>query len=246
MSIQPLFQPPRPAPASSKEAEESLAHPVEESSGLDLPVEVLEPNFKTAVTTAVLATSAAIASSILDVDSDSGTRQFSAWACASLFVLIGMLCVRATGREVQRVLDGRVPGTHPSALRLLVNVIGAIVVITTALGLTAVSASNLIVSGAITGVVLGIAAQQALGNLFAGVVLLIARPFNVGDHIHLRSGALGGDYDGVISDVGFTYVSLATEEGIFRLPNAAVLAAGSAVVVEPAAGEETEEVPVID
>jgi small conductance mechanosensitive channel len=73
-------------------------------------------------------------------------------------------------------------------------------------------------------VVVGIAAQQTLGNIFAGMVLLFVRPFVVGDHIVLRSGPLGGAYEGRVTDIGLFYVDLVTEDGPVKLPNAGVLA----------------------
>ena len=45
--------------------------------------------------------------------------------------------------------------------------------------------------GAITGVVVGIAAQQTLGNFFAGLVLLFARPYVPGQRVPVTSGAMG-------------------------------------------------------
>ena len=40
---------------------------------------------------------------------------------------------------------------------------------------------QLVVGGAVTGVLLTIAAQQSLSNLFAGVMLQFAQPFRVGE-----------------------------------------------------------------
>ena len=44
------------------------------------------------------------------------------------------------------------------------------------------------VGGAFTAVILGLAAQQTLGNLFVGMVLLSARPFRVGERVRLSAG----------------------------------------------------------
>ena len=73
------------------------------------------------------------------------------------------------------------------------------------------SASSLL-GGALTSVFVGIAAQQSLSNVFAGIVLLLARPFRVGDSIRLQAGALGGQISGTIVEVGITYVRLATSD----------------------------------
>ena len=67
------------------------------------------------------------------------------------------------------------------------------------------------------------AAQQALGNVFAGLVLLFARPFHVGDAIRLRAGALGGTLDGIVTDIGITYVRFDTGGSVMSIPNSQVL-----------------------
>jgi hypothetical protein len=85
---------------------------------------------------------------------------------------------------------------------------------------------KLLVGAGLAGVVLGIAAQQSLGNVFAGIVLVISRPFAIGDHVRIRSGALGGLFDAWIVDLSLTYVTLRTDDGILKIPNAGMLAAG--------------------
>ena len=89
-----------------------------------------------------------------------------------------------------------------------------------------VRVEQLLVGAGLAGVVLGIAAQQSLANAFAGLVLLMARPFGVGDHIRIRSGALGGIFDVWVREMSLTYVTVRTDEGDLKIPNAAMLAAG--------------------
>ena len=83
---------------------------------------------------------------------------------------------------------------------------------------------------------LGIAGQQSMANLFAGIVLLVSRPFNVGERIRVRSGAMGGVMEGTVTEIGLTYVRLDTGDGVLALPNSQVLAA--AVGPVPASGPE--------
>jgi small-conductance mechanosensitive channel len=89
-----------------------------------------------------------------------------------------------------------------------------------------VSIEHLLVGAGLAGVILGIAAQQSLGNVFAGLVLILARPFNVGDQIRIRSGALGGIFDASVREMSLTYVTLSTEDGRLKIPNSAMLASG--------------------
>ena len=112
-----------------------------------------------------------------------------------------------------------------SALRLLISLAGYVVVVITTLGMLAVPVEHLVLGGALTGVIVGIAAQQSLGNVFAGLVLLLARPFAVGDHIRIRAGALGGEFDGAVRAISLTYVTVDTEDGPLHVPNSGVLAA---------------------
>ncbi len=77
---------------------------------------------------------------------------------------------------------------------------------------------------------LGIAAQQSLANLFAGLVLLFAHPFRVGDHVRFRAGALSGQIEGIVTDLSLTYVRLETDEGQVLLPNSQALAAAVLLV----------------
>ena len=81
------------------------------------------------------------------------------------------------------------------------------------------------VGTALTSVLLGIAAQQSLSNIFAGMVLLLSRPFRVGDAIQLHAGALGGQLQGVVTEIGITYIRLDTGETVMSVPNSQVLAA---------------------
>jgi small conductance mechanosensitive channel len=97
-----------------------------------------------------------------------------------------------------------------------------------ALYVAGITASTLAVGGAFTAVVLGLAAQQTLGNLIAGTVLLTARPFRIGELVRLQAGAVGGYIEGVVSSLGLLYTTLARGDDRILIPNNVVL---SAVVV---------------
>jgi small-conductance mechanosensitive channel len=82
-----------------------------------------------------------------------------------------------------------------------------------------------LVGGALATIIITIAGQQSLSNIFAGLVLLLSRPFQVGEEILLRSGALGGQIEGTVTEIGITYLRLDTSNGLVLLPNSQVLAA---------------------
>jgi small-conductance mechanosensitive channel len=94
-----------------------------------------------------------------------------------------------------------------------------------------INLSGFLVGGAIVGVVVAAAAQSSLGNFFAGLVLMIGRPYRIGAAIRLRSSQVGGaEYEGTVVDMNALYTSLRTARGeLLRLPNSAVVS--SAMVI---------------
>jgi hypothetical protein len=80
-----------------------------------------------------------------------------------------------------------------------------------------------VAGSAFTAVVLGLAAQQTLGNLIAGLVLLSARPFRVGDRVRFQGGVLAGQLEGTVSALGLLYTTLARGDGEVMVPNSVVL-----------------------
>jgi len=84
-------------------------------------------------------------------------------------------------------------------------------------------------------VVIGLAAQQTLGNLIAGLVLISVRPFKVGDRVRLQAGAVAGQVEGVVASLGLLYTNFARGEDSIMVPNNIVLGAAVVPLREPAA-----------
>ena len=134
--------------------------------------------------------------------------------------------------EVTRV--SRTGGTAAATpLRLTILLIGYLAVLLVALDLFEVPVGHLLVGGAMTGVVVGIAAQQSLGNLFAGLVLMFSRPYIPGERIRVRAGALGGTIDGTVTSVGLTYTTMETADGVVNIPNSGLLGAAVGPLPDP-------------
>jgi small-conductance mechanosensitive channel len=118
----------------------------------------------------------------------------------------------------------RLAARQAGALRFMIRTIGYIAILFTALELVGVSVERLLLGSAVLGIILGVAAQQALANFFASIVLVLARPFSIGDFITLNSGALGGKYTGTVIDIGLTHTRLKQLNGnVAILPNSTLL-----------------------
>ncbi len=136
---------------------------------------------------------------------------------------------RFAGPTFMRRMDPATAGTVGFLVRILVVVIVVII----GLSVAGANLRTLAVGGGFTAVVVGLAAQQTLGNAFAGMVLISARPFRVGDRVRLQAGALGGQIDGVVSEQGLLYTTLSQGLEKVMIPNNGVLAAVVVPLKEP-------------
>jgi hypothetical protein len=148
-----------------------------------------------------------------------------AYGMAIVFFLLASFTTIGLGNAARAWLQPSVGSSHAAVVRFAVLVVAGLITIVVTMELCAIPVTQLVVGGALTGVVVGIAAQQSLANVFAGIVLLMARPFRVGDHVGIRSGALSGLLEGTVSEVSVTYVRLETPNGPVHVPNSQVLAA---------------------
>jgi small-conductance mechanosensitive channel len=151
--------------------------------------------------------------------------EFIGWGFAVVFCAFATSAVLGISAKTRAVFEPRLGSAHAAVIRYAVLLLGFIVVLVVTLQLFTIPVGQLLVGGALTSVLVGIAAQQSLSNIFAGMVLLLSRPFRVGDAIRLRAGALGGQLDGVVTEIGITYIRLDTGESIMSVPNSQVLAA---------------------
>jgi small conductance mechanosensitive channel len=126
---------------------------------------------------------------------------------------------RGLSPRLYRRLDPATAGTTGFVIRLLATT--AVVVL--ALRIAGVTASTLAVGGAFTAVLLGLAAQQALGGIFAGIVLQSTRPFRVGERVRLVGGALAGSLEGTVSSLGLFYTTLSQGADRLMVPNSVLL-----------------------
>ncbi len=148
-------------------------------------------------------------------------------------VILGWAFARDVGRAAGPALFRRLdPGTA-GTVGFLIRLGTVILALAVASRIAGLQPQTLLVGGAFTAVIFGLAAQQTLGNLIAGTVLLSARPFRVGERVRFQGGGLGGQVEGVVSSLGLLYTTLASGEDQVLVPNSAVLSAAVMPLREP-------------
>jgi small-conductance mechanosensitive channel len=154
--------------------------------------------------------------------------------------IVAVLLVLALGwlisRDLAKVAPALFKRMDPATAGTVEFLIRFLTVAATVLGGLAVAGISLqavAVGGAFTAVILGLAAQQTLGNVFAGMVLLTARPFRLGERVRLQAGVLAGSIEGIVASLGLLYTTLSRGDERVMIPNTIVLSASIVPVREP-------------
>jgi small conductance mechanosensitive channel len=160
---------------------------------------------------------------VLGPEWDRAAQLFTAVSILGLGWALARDLEQAVAPPLFRRLDPGTAGTADFLLRLAAMAVAAVA----ALRIAGLTPRTLALGGAVTVVITGLAAQQTLGNLIAGLVLLSARPFRVGERVRLQGGPVAGTLEGVVTSLGLLYTTFASGADPIMVPNAAVL--GSAV-----------------
>ena len=157
---------------------------------------------------------------------------------AGAVLLIAYFVSRALTNATNAFLarHGLVPRGH--AVRLFLNLLIATATGLALFKLAGVSAESIFIGAGFAGVVLGLASQTVLSNVFAGMLLVFADPFRPGDRVAIVAGPFGLQassypheatppaYSGTVEDVGLTYTVLALDSGgVAKIPNGIVIQA---------------------
>ena len=98
-----------------------------------------------------------------------------------------------------------------------VKVLGYVLVILMAVATVGVPTASIIAVLGSCGLAIGLAMQGSLSNLAGGIMLLIFRPFHVGDFIS------DGAHDGTVKNITLFYTTIATPDNLqVTLPNGAL------------------------
>lgn len=128
---------------------------------------------------------------------------------ALALLVLFLILTRWLRRFIKRALKRA--EAPPQAERLFLNIItvlGIAVGLIVVLGTLGVNVAGLAASIGLTGIVIGFALKDVLENLMAGTLLLIERPFNIGDAIQV------GDFSGTVTDVVVRATTIRTFDGV--------------------------------
>lgn len=166
----------------------------------------------------ILSENIASLSSMLDADSDL-IAMIIDWGTR----LIGALAILFTGWAAGKFISGRIDKmqrfdpTLKSFLGALSRYTITAVSIITVIGLFGVPMASFIAVMGAAGLAIGLALQGTLSNVASGVMLLILRPFNVGDYITF------GSTGGTVKSLSLFGTELAAADNVYiYAPNSSI------------------------
>ena len=153
-------------------------------------------------------------------------------------VATGLAATVTLVRLIARPVAARAGPTQRNTVKLLFQLLGLGIIIVAVIflsGPTGTSFLSALVGIGFFGIVVGLAAQEVLGNLFSGLMLLAARPFNINDRIalitwqygkfapSLAHGWMEPSYTGVVKGISLTYTRILSDSNaLLKVPNSIV------------------------
>ena len=134
-----------------------------------------------------------------------------------LILLAGWIVAGWAERAVRRLLDRlqRVDGTLKPFVANVTRYGILVLTVIAVLAQFGVQTASIVALLGAAGIAVGLALQGTLQNIAAGMMLMLLRPFRVGDYVDAEGIA------GTVSSVGLFLTELATFDGIYRsVPNA--------------------------
>jgi len=134
----------------------------------------------------------------------------------ALIVLIGgLLIIKWITKIVGKMIDkGRLEATLKPFLKSLVGVGLKILLIVAIIDILGIETTSLVTLLGTAAVAIGLAFQGSLANFAGGLLLLISRPFKVGDYIESNG------YGGTVEAVRILYTDIVTiDNKVVRIPN---------------------------
>lgn len=126
------------------------------------------------------------------------------------FYVAGQIVIRLLRKAMQRM------GHDEYLSNLLIRTVRIVIIIVaiiTALGTLGVDVSALVASLGLTGFAVGFALKDTISNLLSGVLVLLHKPFIVGDEITISG------FTGKVVMIDLRYTELLTEENKILIPN---------------------------
>lgn len=156
---------------------------------------------------------------------------------AALIAIIGIMLTLIITIFINKKLSKIIGKNFANSIKFLIQLVGYIITGIAFFNYLGIGLTESLAAGGFTGLILGLASQTVLSNIFGGISILISKPFKLGDRITLTTWQYGlimpsyppkfwsNDYlipgfTGKVLDISLMYTTILTDENLYlKIPN---------------------------
>ncbi len=133
--------------------------------------------------------------------------------------LLGLPAVQSGAKWVSAVAHRRMSSDAAGALRVIVRLVGCGLIFSFVVTVLTDNAVAALTMGSFAGLIAGFAAQTVMGNLVAGLFIVIFRPIGVGDSVTISGNS------GTVTDITLMHIVLDADDRRILMPSSKVVSA---------------------
>ncbi|MCL5437775.1 MAG: mechanosensitive ion channel family protein [Candidatus Thermoplasmatota archaeon] len=187
--------------------------------------------------------------------------RYSSYFYALVVALFLYVLIRIITRYLKDFLSKFMSPAKAHSLSFIASLVGYFTLTVSVFYTIGINVSTVILGSAFISLILGLAAQSVLANTFAGLMLILARPFSVGQRISVLTWQYGfllssyapkyfskdkitPSYSGKVTYISLNYTTLEDSYGnVVRIPNNVMIQASITLSTEHQAVQVRYEVP---
>ncbi|MGC9071352.1 MAG: mechanosensitive ion channel family protein [Acidilobus sp.] len=162
---------------------------------------------------------------------------YSSYLYGVLWVLATVIITHLISSRVRASLVPHVGPANASSVAFIIRLTGYTIAFVGFLAIIRVSVTEALAAGGFAGLVVGLASQYVLSNILSGVMLIVTRPYKVGDRITFTSWQYGllapayppkffsqdfliPGYTGTVTEITLMYTVITTDDNVpLKVPN---------------------------
>ncbi|MHB1439345.1 MAG: mechanosensitive ion channel family protein [Cuniculiplasma sp.] len=156
---------------------------------------------------------------------------YSKFLDAAVIAIIAFLVVRMVLTYIRLVLGKFLDNNTLHPIIFMVRMVGYFIIVLAVIASLGINVSSIILGSTFLAAVIGLASQSVLANQFAGLLLIVTRPFKIGDRVWIHAWQFSITYAvvipkyfssdflynngfvGKVKDISINYTTLVTDGG---------------------------------
>ncbi|MGB9728647.1 MAG: mechanosensitive ion channel domain-containing protein [Thermoprotei archaeon] len=144
---------------------------------------------------------------------------YTPYISSIIIIIFGYLIITSIASLFYETSKDKIGAHNANLIKTLIKILGIAIILSILTSVFNVSAASALTIGSFTGLVIGFATQQVLGQAVAGIFLLFSRPFKPGDKIIVAGQR------GTVQEIDIMYTIILSEDGKNQIliPNGSIV-----------------------